>query len=353
MSRILGFNIKKFSGAGKTVVIPHRQLDNADIFVAHSEAELPKSASTSTLILFNKKIYVGTGFGIELLSAGAQVQDENGKTVDLSEYLSQEDANAKFVAKKDMAQYAKKNEVPSISGLLSKTEADESYVAKETYNQLANKVNSLPTQGVKGDKGDKGEPGKDAVVDMEAIKAALFETKAFVLRSDYENLMSRVEALEKKSTDISGDNEQVPEVKPEPEPASEPSNSNNVFGVAFSRWNNTSDEEEFFHACLLEETDTYNLNIEGVKAEAEKIMGSDELSGYDGLEGYIIIGTEATTYNTINGGKTGETHVGVLDNDMLGIPEKYKGRNFYCLHGTKSVDKASEETVSVNPIETV
>ena len=36
---------------------------------------------------------------------------------------------------------------------------------------------------------------------------------------------------------------------------------------------------------------------------------------------------------------------------MMGIPERYKHRNFYCLHMTKAVKDAEPETVSVNPIE--
>lgn len=141
-------------------------------------------------------------------------------------------------------------------------------------------------------------------------------------------------------------------------PAEEPTPTDgkydgNVFGIAFSRWSDKIDDEEYFHACMLKECDTYSIDVEGIKAEADKIIkDGKEIEGYpDGIEGYIIIGTEPTTYNTINGGKTGETHVGTLDNKMMGIPDRYKHRSFYCLHMTKAVKDAEPETVSVNPIE--
>ena len=209
-------------------------------------------------------------------------------------------------------------------------------IAKELNPELENEAAFVASL-----KGEKGEAGKDAVVDTAAVEAAMEASNKYVLRTDYEALLARVVVLEKNAT---------PAPTPATEPASETEEhaeeqeyTGNVFGIAFSKWNDDTESEDYINACLLSEGDSYDVDVEKVKAEAAKIDGE--------LEGYIVIGTEPTTYTSNNGGKTAETHVGVLDNTVLNVPQKYKNRQFYCLRGTTGLDKLFAETISVQPQE--
>jgi len=211
----------------------------------------------------------------------------------------------------------------------------ENYVQKDDLSVYA-KTADIPAQKSLAELGGVSQDGVEEII----------QGKNFLSSEAIKKMIDEAIAAALKGSTPAGD---TPAEEPTP---TDGKYDGNVFGIAFSRWSDKIDDEEFFHACMLKECDTYSIDVDGIKAEADKIIkDGKELEGYDGIEGYIIIGTEPTTYNTINGGKTGETHVGTLDNEMMGIPERYKHRNFYCLHMTKAVKDAEPETVSVNPIE--